>query len=536
MARPAPASADCAPRTARGDHVIVCFCSLCDQPPLFCFHQSRICMTDSLLQAQTPLLDALRTLAQKPHAAFYAPGHKRGQGVAFPLQDLLGTTVFRSDLPELPELDNLFAPQGAIAQAQQLAAEAFGAQQSWFLINGSTCGIMAAILATCGAGDKIILPRNVHQSAVSGLVLSGAVPVFINPEYDPQTDLTYSITSESVAAAIAQYPEAKAVMIVYPTYHGIGADVEAIAHLAHQHDLPLLVDEAHGAHLAFHPDLPPSALSCGADLSVQSIHKVLGALTQASMLHCQGNRIDRQKISKALQLLQSTSPSYLLLASLDAARQQMALHGQQLLAQTLQLATQARQQIAQIPGLSVLDPPDALQPRPGFKFLDCTRLTVNLAQLELDGFAADELLHTQLAVTAELPLREHLTFIITFGNRTQEIVTLVKALATLAQQYRASKSAQRRATVALPPLPTAVPQLSPRQAYFAPTQHLPLQKAVAHISAELVCPYPPGIPVLMPGEVVRREGILYLQQVQALGARITGCSDPTLKTLQVVRC
>src|SRR5919202_2133332 len=245
-------------------------------------------------QTKAPLLKALQESAHKPHAPFYTPGHKRGQGIPQPMLNLLGASVFQVDLPELPDLDNLFAPEGVIKEAQELAADAFGADQTWFLVNGSTGGVMAAILATCNSGDKIILPRNIHQCAIAGLVLSGAVPVFINPEFDPSSDLAHSITPTAVAKALKQYPDAKAVMMVYPTYQGVCGDVRAIAQLVHEHNIPLLVDEAHGPHFAFHPDLPPSALSAGADLAVQSTHKVLGAMTQASMLHIQGNRVEAQ--------------------------------------------------------------------------------------------------------------------------------------------------------------------------------------------------------------------------------------------------
>ncbi|MGK7878290.1 MAG: aminotransferase class I/II-fold pyridoxal phosphate-dependent enzyme [Xenococcaceae cyanobacterium] len=508
-------------------------------------------------QAKTPLLDTLQALAHQPDAAFYAPGHKRGQGIPQPLADLLGKSVFRADLPELPELDNLFAPEGAIEEAQKLAAEAFGAARTWFLVNGSTCGVIAAILGTCSTGDKIILPRNIHQSAIAGLILSGAIPIFINPEYDPGVDLVHSITPEAVETTLKQHPDAKAVMIVYPTYHGVCGDLGAIAQLTHQYNIPLLVDEAHGAHFTFHHDLPPSALSCGADLTVQSTHKVLGAMTQASMLHIQGKRIDAQGLSKALQLLQSTSPSYLLLASLDAARQQMALHGKQLITKTLQLADEARSRISRISGLSVLE---LGQPTPGFMTLDRTRLTVNVTQLGLSGFEADEILHKQLGVTAELPMVQHLTFIITLGNTAADIEKLVQGFTTLREVKRkdysllpldwarlgfapavAARLCYRSAPLLTQRVPAAadafcpLPSLSPRDAFFAPTETLQLEKTIGCISAELVCPYPPGIPVLMPGEAITPEAIDYLQQVLALGASITGCSDSTLKSLKIVR-
>ena len=491
-------------------------------------------------QSRTPLVDALQEAAKKPHAPFYAPGHKRGQGIPQPLVELLGASVFPFDLPELPDLDNLFAPEGVIQEAQELAAAAFGAEQTWFLVNGSTAGVMAAILATCGTGDKIILPRNVHQSAIAGLILSGAVPIFVNPEYDPATDLAHSITATAVARALKQHPDAKAVMMVYPTYHGVCGDVKAIAQLVHQHNIPLLVDEAHGAHFWFHPDLPPSALSAGADLTVQSTHKVLGAMTQASMLHVQGKGVDQQRLSKALQLVQSTSPSYLLLASLDAARQQMALHGKKLMTRTLQLAFQARDIISQFPGLSVLE----LVKTPGFCNLDQTRLTVKVADLGLSGFEADEIFHQHLGVTAELPTLQHLTFIISLGNTEADIQKLVKAFSTLTQEYSSPQPVsllqdlfQRWQADLLfihPSSFTIHPSLSPREAFFALTETLPVEQTLDRICAELVCPYPPGIPALMPGEIINPAAIEYVQQVLALGGKITGCSDPSFKTLKVV--
>ncbi|MBD2096756.1 aminotransferase class I/II-fold pyridoxal phosphate-dependent enzyme [Trichocoleus sp. FACHB-591] len=492
------------------------------------------------LQHQTPLLDALRHCAQRPNTPFYAPGHKRGQGIPTQLSNLLGSEVFRADLPELVELDNLFAPQGPIQAAQELAAQAFGAEQTWFLANGSTSGVIAAILATCNPGDRIILPRNVHQSAISGLILSGAIPVFVEPEYDPVLDLVHSITLASVAAALTQYPDAKAVLMVYPTYYGVCGDVQAIAQLAHDRNVPLLVDEAHGPHFAFHPELPTAALTAGADLAVQSIHKVLSAMTQAAMLHVQGERVDRDRLTKALQLVQSTSPSYLLLASLDAARQQMATQGQALMTQTLQLADLARTQISQIPGLQVLQLEQASSS--GFTTLDRTRLTVTVSGLGLTGFAADEILNEEFGVTAELPSLQHLTFIISLGNTEADIQHLVAALQQLATRSDRNQPQTypllRVDSQTKEPTPLLTPYsslLTPRDAWFAPTETVAIAQAVNRVSAELVCPYPPGIPVLVPGEAIASEAINYLRQVLAAGGFITGCADVSLQTLKVVQ-
>lgn len=478
-------------------------------------------------QAKTPLLDALKAYTSSNHTPFYTPGHKRGRGISAKLAQYFGTNVFQADLPELPELDNLFAPQGVIKAAQELAADAFGASYTWFLVNGSTCGITAAILATCTAGDKIILPRNVHQSAIAGLILSGATPIFVNPEYDPLLDITYSITLEGVEAVLKQHSDAKAVMMVYPTYDGVCGDVEAIANLTHKYNIPLLVDEAHGAHFDFHPNLPKSALAAGADLTVQSIHKTLGALTQASMLHVHpSSRIDIDRLSKSLQLVQSTSPSYLLLASLDAARQQMAIQGKHLMSRTLQLAEIARRKISQISGLSVLE---LTHPTPGFVDLDKTRLTVNVSGLGLTGFAADEIL-VELDVIAELPSPQNLTFIISLGNTEADIEKLVQAFTTLATEYKQDK----QIVTSDRPDKIASLAITPRQAFYAPTETLPIEQTCDRICGELVCPYPPGIPILMPGEIVTQEALTYLQQTQQLGGFISGCADSSLKTLKVI--
>jgi arginine/lysine/ornithine decarboxylase len=434
-------------------------------------------------------------------------------------------------LPELPDLDNLFAPQGVIEQAQQLAAKTFAADHTWFLANGSTCGIIAAILATCQPGDKIILPRNVHQSIISGLILSGAVPVFIMPEYDRVLHLAHGVTPDTIAQALAKHPDAKAVLIVYPTYYGVCSDIQSIVSITHRHHVPLIVDEAHGAHFHFHPDLPIAAMAAGADIAIQSTHKTLSALTQASMLHLQGDRVDPDRIQRSLALVQSTSPNYLLLASLDAARDQMATIGQTLLTQTLELADQARQPLQTIPHIRTLE---ATAVSPGFYALDRTRLTITMAALGLDGFTADAILSDTYHVVCELPSLEHLTFIFSIGTTTADRDRLVTSIRQLAD-----RPPQTHAPIALPiqaafGQPQLSPQLSPREAFFAKATLVPIAQAVGLISAELICPYPPGIPVLLPGEVITAEAINFLQTVQQSGGIISGCSDAALQTVRVI--
>ncbi len=497
----------------------------------------------SLDQSQTPLVSALQECANRVNAAFHTPGHKRGQGISEKQRSLFGAKVFRADLPELPELDNLFAPEGVILAAQKLAAEAFGAEQTWFLANGSTCGIEAAILATCGPGDKLILPRNVHVSAVSGLILSGASPVYVPTRYSDEWDISLDVASVDIEAALRAHPDAKAVLVVSPTYHGICSDLEAIAHLSHAHNIPLLVDEAHAPHFAFHPSFPLSALKAGADIAVQSAHKVLSAFTQSALLHVQGNRIDRNRMSQSLQLTQSTSPSYLLLGSLDAARCQMATEGFSLMAHALDLADRTWRMLGELPGLRVLQPDDR------------TRITVDVSGLGITGFQADELLSDRFGVTAELPALHHLMFLITLGNTQANIDQLIEGFRQLCDlhppvdnvdsvKYPAFGRAQGyplRLPLPLSPSHPLTPSLShpltlsPRQTFFAPKKTLPFSQACGHICAETICPYPPGIPVLFPGEPITAAALTYLKNIQATGGIITGCSDPDLKTILVIQ-
>ena len=483
-----------------------------------------------LNQAQTPIVDALQEWVNKSHAPFYTPGHKRGIGMNPILTERWGAAVFGWDLPELPGLDNLQAPAGVIEQAQILAAELFGAQRTWFLVNGSTTGVIAAILATCGEGEKIILPRNIHSSAIAGIIHAGAVPIFIHPEYDRELDIAHSITPESVKFALEQHPDTKAVMVVYPTYYGACGDLAAIAEIVHSYQIPLLVDEAHGAHFGFHADLPPAALTIGADLTVQSTHKLLGSLTQSAMLHVNSGLVNIDAIDRSLRLLQSTSPSYLLLASLDAARQQMALHGGQLMAETIELTQIARAEIDRIPGLSVVKLDQNI---PGCKYLDPTRLTVTVTGLNLTGFAADDILTSEFGIVAELPSMRHLTFIISLGNRRVDIDRLIWGLTQLATKYAQTIPLNLGSTELQNQVLTKM-AITPRQANRSPQISVSTNQAIDRISAESICPYPPGIPILIPGEVVTAEALAYLRQILDLGGELVGCSDPTLANIQVI--
>lgn len=492
-------------------------------------------MTEKVSATPAPLVSALAQAMQRQCTAFYAPGHKHGAGMSASLIELLGSQVFRADLPELPELDNLFAPEGPIHAAQVLAAQTFGAEETFFLANGSTCGIEAALLAVCNPGDQVLIPRNAHISVLSALVLCGAWPIFLTPVHHPQWDLALGVTAQQIEHALQTYPEIRAVVVVSPNYQGICADIAAIATCVHAQSNILIVDEAHGAHLSFHEQLPKGAIASGADLVIQSTHKVLAAMTQASMLHVQGPRIDRERLRKALQLTQSTSPNYLLLASLDAARQQMAQSGQALMARTLELVQGVRSRFADLAPLQCLTP-EQVATFPGNLQLDLTRLTVDVSDLHITGFTADAWLHETVGVTAELPTLRQLAFIFSLGNSRADSERLVQALAELVQTA-ATLTAPSWGDFPNAPWiekPLSKPPLSPREAFFASAQRIAIAQAVGQISADTLCPYPPGIPVLLPGERITQAAVTYLQQVHGAGGTITGNTDPTLQTLRII--
>ena len=510
-------------------------------------------MSHPLDQTQTPLVTQLQCSARSNTAPFHTPGHHKGNATPEILKSWLGKPVFQSDLPELPELDNLFAPEGIIYHAQTLAAEAWGADRTYFLTNGSTAGILAAILTVCNPGDFVVLPRNVHRSVISGLILSGANPVFVMPVYDDDLDIVHGIDIDDLKQTLDANPNVKVILIVSPTYYGICSDIKAIAQLARDRNLSLIVDEAHGAHFGFHPALPKSALYYGADLVIQSTHKTLSAFTQASMLHQQGSRINLDRLSQSIALIQSSSPNYLLLASLDAARMQMATQGELLLDLAIQRVNYVRSQLKMIPGLRLLDHElnhDAISQLGAFT-IDPLRLTVNLKNLNLNGFLADEILHEKYGVTCELPSDQNLTFIFTHGTTDEDCDRLIESLKQLANHYPISQAKESNSIDSIKsPNPTDLkvpltkgdlggsftqtPNLSPREAFFAPTQTIPTEHAIGHLSADFLCPYPPGIPLIIPGEIITQTALDTLTQILRSGGTLTGLSDPTLKTLRVI--
>lgn len=463
-------------------------------------------------QSRAPLFEALMRYGEQIAAPFHVPGHKMGQAAPAALRDQFGLGTLRFDLTEAPGLDDLHAPEGVIAEAQDLAAEAFGAARSFFLVGGTTAGLHALILAACRPGDVLAVPRNAHRSVLGALILSGARPAWVRVAFHDEVDVAVRLDPASLRAAL---PGAQAALLVHPTYYGLVGDLPAEIRLIHEAGLPALVDEAHGTHFAFHPALPPSALSCGADGVVQSTHKTGGSLTQSSMCHLGfGHRLSTSRAAEMLRLVQSTSPSYLLMASLDLARRDLALRGQAMWDRAIHLALKARQRIQEIAGLRVCDADDP------------TKLLINVSGRGLTGFQAAEWLWTKGVAVESAGLR-YLLAVITPGDSPAAIDTLVDSLAALPQGP------------GTPPLPEPPPWpemvLPPREAYLGSKEAVLLDDSRGRIAAELIAPYPPGIPVVAPGERLTADVVRYLQEAVKAGYHLQGPADPSLKRIQVVR-
>ena len=303
-----------------------------------------------LNQDETPLFDALMEYVARDTIPFHVPGHKKGQGVDPEFKHFIGDNPFKIDVTVFKLVDSLHHPTGPIREAQALAADAYGSDATFFSIHGTSGAIQAMIMSVVGAGDTIIVPRNVHKSVTAGIILSGAVPVYMQPELDKNLGIANGVLPETVEQTLRENPHAKAVLIINPTYYGVSTDLKRIAEIVHSYDIPLIVDEAHGPHLKFHEALPMSAMEAGADLCSQSTHKIIGAMTQGSLLHVRTKYVDVARVQQIMNLLQTTSPSYILMASLDTSRRQIALEGKELLDGAIALASYVRGEINQIPG------------------------------------------------------------------------------------------------------------------------------------------------------------------------------------------
>lgn len=479
---------------------------------------------------RAPIAEAMKAYAADGARAYHTPGHKQGLGAHPLLKALVTEEGLREEVSLMEELDDLHEPTMCIKEAQEMAAALYGADQAFFMINGTTGAIHTMLMGALAPGDTVLVPRNAHRSVIGGIILAGARPVFLQPEIDERLGIAMGLTEETVARAIALHPEAKALVCVYPTYYGVTYGLEAIAKLVHAYGMLLLVDEAHGPHLRFSDDLPPQAIDCGADMAAQSTHKILGAMTQASMLLTSGPRVSRERVREAASLLQSTSPNQLLLASLDIARLQMAEDGRETVGNAVRLAEKLRCAINEIDGLWSFGP--EYTDYPGATGLDTTKITVQVTDLGLSGVEAESILRHEYKVQCELSDARNLLFILSYADGEEQADYLLEALQGLARDHRRATVAASAVAAGLPAVPAQ--GMTPREAFFAPKGSVPFGEAEGRIAAEQVMFYPPGIPILCPGDIIDAASLHYIRAMQSLGLKVVGPRDASLTELQVV--
>ncbi|MGE5541494.1 MAG: aminotransferase class I/II-fold pyridoxal phosphate-dependent enzyme [Bacillota bacterium] len=478
-------------------------------------------------QKKAPLVEAVARHVGSGYTAFHVPGHK-GWRTALPgLGDLLGERVALADLSEVGDHDDLQWPCGAIEEAQMLAAVAFGADEAFFLVNGVTCGIQAAIAACASGGGRVVIPRNVHRSVIGALALADADPVYVVPEVDPSTGIAGGLPASTLERALDQSPRARAVLLVHPTYYGVAGDIRELVKVAHLRGIPVILDEAHGAHFAFHPALPPAGMHCGADVCVAGCHKTAGAFTQAAVMMVRGSLVDRDLLRACLRTLQTTSPSYLLMASLDASRRLMATRGMELLGGALALSEEVRDRINDLAVFKC--PGDEWTGRPGFFELDRTKLTV-VAPGGGDCRKIERELRERFGIVIEFSAPGHFLAVMSYADDAGTAGRLAAALEALAlEQCKAGGGIDRGGRLCedrgahasiVPHVPEQAVSL--RRALFSPSEWRDLGRSGGAVSADTVAAYPPGIPALCPGEAVDEETIEILQASFRGGLHVHG--------------
>ena len=482
-------------------------------------------------QPTAPYLDAVVGFGFRGPARFTVPGHKGGTGADPGLVNALGEDTLLLDIcPDMYGVDRGPSPT-PFEEAERLAAEAYGAKRTWFLTNGATQGNHVLTLALAPLGAPVVAQRNSHASIVDGLVLSGGVPTFVAPEYDAERGMAHGVTPESLAEALEATPGARAAFIVSPTYYGVSTDVAACAEVAHAAGVPLVVDQSWGAHFGFHPDLPECALDLGADAVLTSTHKLAGSLTQSAMLHLgESDFISEDQIARCVRIMRSTSPSALLQMSLDGARRQLAVHGEQLLHETLAAGAAAREKIAAIDGVEVID--GSTEGIPGAAAFDPLRLVLDVRGTGCTGYEVADALRRSYDVQVELATQSTVVFVI-------GLVQSEESMMRLAGDIEDTVANIRRPGKETPPIraPEGKPErvVSPREAFLGESEQVAVQDAVGRISCESIAGYPPGIPALLPGERITGEIVEYLQATLDAGGRLHGASHPGFETIYVLK-
>ena len=477
-------------------------------------------------QRRAPIFTALQQFRNMRVVPFDVPGHKHGRGNP-ELTAFLGQQCLEVDVNSMKPLDNLCHPVSVIREAEELAAEAFGASNAFLMVGGTTSSVQAMILTVCKRGDEIILPRNVHRSVINALVLSGAVPVYVNPEVDHRLGISLGMTQESLQKAIREHPKAVAVLVNNPTYYGICSNIRAVVKTAHEAGMLCLADEAHGTHFYFGNGLPVSAMEAGADMSSVSMHKSGGSLTQSSLL-LTGPNVNEGYVRQIINLTQTTSGSYLLMSSLDISRRNLALRGNAVFHQVADMAEYAREEINAIGGYyafgSELRNGDSV-----FDF-DATKLSVHTLDIGLAGIEVYDLLRDEYDIQIEFGDIGNILAYLSIGDRSQEVERLVSALAEIRRRFQKDATGMLSQEYIDP-----IVLMSPQEAFYAEKVSLPLRETEGRICSEFVMCYPPGIPVLAPGERITGEILDYIEYAKSKGCSMTGPEDPSITRLNVLK-
>lgn len=479
-----------------------------------------------LSQERAPIYEALDSFQKMRVVPFDVPGHKRGRGNP-ELAALLGEQCVRMDVNSMKPLDNLCHPVSVIREAEELAAEAFGAAHAFLMVGGTTSAVQSMVLSVVKRGEKIILPRNVHRSVMGAMVLCGAIPVYIDPACDDRLGIPLGMSVSAVERAIRENPDAKAILVNNPTYYGICSDLRRIVQLAHAHGMLCLADEAHGTHFYFGENLPVSAMAAGADMAAVSMHKSGGSLTQSSLLLC-GPAMSEGHVRQIINLTQTTSGSYLLLSSLDISRRNLALRGKEAFARVVELAEYARREINAIGGYYAFS--RELCNGDSIYDFDPTKLSVNTLQVGLAGIEVYDLLRDEYDIQIEFGDLGNILAYLSIGDRPREIERLVGALSEVRRRFGGSEAGLMKQEYIEPDV-----AVSPQDAFYAEHESLPIMETEGRVCSEFVMCYPPGIPILAPGERITREILDYIVYAKDKGCSMTGPEDANITRLNVLK-
>lgn len=479
-----------------------------------------------LLQQKAPIHEALVTHKINRVVPFDVPGHKGGRGNK-ELTDFLGENCLKVDVNSMKPLDNLCHPTSVIREAEQIAADAFGAEAAFFIVNGTTASVQGMIMSVCKAGDKIIMPRNVHRSAINALVVCGAIPVYVNPGVNRELGIPLGMSLNDVKKAIIEHPDAKAILVNNPTYYGICSDLRGIVDFAHEHNVKVLVDEAHGTHFYFGDNMPVSAMEAGADMAAVSMHKTGGSLTQSSFLLC-GEGVNPHHVRQVINLTQTTSGSYLLMVSLDLARKNLSLHGKELFKKTVEFAAYAREEINKLGAYYAFG--SELIDYDAFFDFDPTKLSVHTRKMGLAGIEVYDILRDEYGIQIEFGDISNFLAIISAGDRALEIERLMASLSEIKRLYGKEDVSDMFDHEYIDPAVV----LPPQKAFYSNKKSLSIKASVGEVCGEFVMCYPPGIPILAPGERITEDIVKYILYAKEKGCLLTGTEDMAVNNINVV--